>query len=117
MQCAECGREMGPQEEKCPHCAGKGEVRVLSREERENFQGVTLGDEPAAGGDYTYKSEGPSHRVYVRQVNFGAGRISIWTKLIILAVIGLLLFVVLPMFFLFFAAAGVIWFIVSLLRR
>lgn len=117
MQCAECGREMEPQEEKCPYCSAKGEVRVLSHEERENFQGITLGDEPVAGGDDTYESQGPHHRVYVRQVNFGSGKISIWTKLVILAVIGLLLFVVLPMFFMFFAAAGVIWFIISLLRR
>jgi ribosomal protein L40E len=117
MQCAKCGREIGPQATECPYCASKGEVRVLSREERENFDGVTLGDESSAGGDYTYESQGARNRVYVRQVNFGSGGTSIWTKLAIVAVIGLLLFVVLPMFFLFFAAAAVVWFIISLLRR
>ena len=116
MRCESCGREIEPPAEKCPHCADTSLVRVLSPEERENFQGVTLGEEPATGGDYTYESRGPHHRVYVRQVSLGGG-MGIWTKLVLLAVIGLLVFVVLPMFFLFFAAAGIVWFIVSLFRR
>lgn len=117
MRCANCGREIEPPANECRCCADGGQVRELTPEERENFQGVTLSEEPAAGRDYTYESRGPHHRVYIRRMSFGGGRTSIWTKLVILAVLGLLAFVVLPMFFLFFAIAGVVWFIVSLLRR
>jgi hypothetical protein len=121
MRCPTCGRET-ENAECCPYCReGGAEVKVLTPDERESFRGVTLDSGPAAdeesrGGGYGYESRGPHHRVYVRQVNFG-GKTSLLTKLIVLAVIGVVVFVVLPMFFLLFAAAGVVWFILSLLRR
>ncbi len=121
MKCPTCGRDM-ENAESCPYCRDSGgEVKVLTPAERENFQGVTLDsgpgpDEERREGSYKYESRGPHHRVYVRQVNLGGG-MSLLTKLLIVAVIGVVLFVILPMFFLFFAAAGVVWFILSLLRR
>jgi hypothetical protein len=118
MICPTCGREVPPHETGCPHCReGEGQVKVLTPAERENFQGVTLGDEPAEEGrERRYQYGNGGQRIYVRHVSFGGGS-SLWTKLIILVVAGVAIFVVLPMFFLFFAAAGVIWFILSLLRR
>ncbi len=120
MKCPTCGREF-ENAACCPYCRDSGgEVKVLTPAERESFQGVTLDGGPEPGEDregrYEYESRGPRHRVYVRQVNFG-GKTSFLTKLVILAIIGVVLFVILPMFFLVFAAAGVVWFIFSLLRR
>ena len=121
MKCPTCGREIAPPDKECPDCAAReAQVKVLTPAERENFQGVTLDSGPtgerAGEGSYSYESKGPHHRVYVRRVSFG-GKTSPWTKLVILAVIGVVVFVILPMFFFFFAAAGLIWFILSLLRR
>lgn len=122
MKCPTCGREIAPPDTECPNCADReAQVKVLTPAERENFQGVTLDSDPtgerSGEGSYSYESRGPHHRVYVRGVSFGGGKTSLWTKLVILAVIGVVVFVILPMFFLFFAAAGLVWFILSLLRR
>jgi hypothetical protein len=121
LKCPSCGRDIAPPDTDCRFCADReGQVTVLTPSERENFQGVTLDSGPTGerGGEesYSYESRGPHHRVYVRRVSFGGGT-SLWTKLVILAVIGLAVFVILPMFFLFFAAAGLVWFILRLLRR
>jgi len=118
MRCPTCGCEMGPQETECPVCRdGGGEVKILSPAERESFRGITVDSGTAEGDDRRYdRYEEPRRRIYVRHVSFGSGT-SLLTKLIILAVIGVVVFVVLPVFFLFFAAAGIVWFILSLLRR
>lgn len=120
MICPNCGRETGPQTTECQYCReGGGEVKILTPTERESFSGVTVDSGPAdddGRGRDRGRYEEPRQRVYVRHVSFGGGT-SLLTKLIILAVIGVIVFVVLPMFFLFFAAAGVVWFILSLLRR
>lgn len=120
MKCATCGRDPGPSDAACPHCAaGENQIKVLTPAERESFRGVTLDSGPPrdqAGEDFRYESAGPRHRVYVRHVSFG-GKSSLWTKLAILAVIGVVVFVILPVFFLFFAAAGLVWFILRMLRR
>lgn len=118
MKCPHCGRETAPHEAGCPHCReNEAQVKVLTPAERENFQGVTLDDGPADDERRDrYESGGQRQRVYVRQVSFG-GKSSLLTKLVILAVVGVVVFIILPMFFLFFAAAGLVWFIASLLRR
>ncbi|MDT8900445.1 hypothetical protein [Anaeroselena agilis] len=116
MKCSICGRDIAPDESACPYCReSDGQVKVLTSAERESFQGVTLDDGPSEE-ERRYQYERGGQRIHVRQFSFG-GKSSLLTKLIILAVIGVVVFVVLPVFFLFFAAAGLLWFIVSLLRR
>jgi hypothetical protein len=118
MLCANCAKEIGPGEKECPNCGQpQGEVKVLTREERENFQGITLGDAPAEEGSYQYESRGPGHRIYVRQVSFGTGKSSFWTKLIIAAAVGVLIFVFLPLALLFMLAVTLIWTIFRLISR
>jgi hypothetical protein len=118
MLCANCAKEIGPEEKECPNCGQpQGEVKVLTPEERENFQGITLGDAPEKEGSYQYESRGPGHRIYVRQVSFGAGKTSFWTKLIIAAVLGVLIFVFLPLALFFMLAVSLIWMIFRFLSR
>lgn len=118
MKCPTCGHEIGPQEAECPYCREDGgEVKVLTPAERESFRGVTVDSGTAEEGDRRQSGyEEPRQRIYVRHVSFGSGT-SLLTKLIILAVVGVVVFIVLPVFFLFFAAAGIVWFILSLLKR
>ncbi len=118
MKCPTCGRDTAPHETCCPYCReSEAQIKVLTPAERENFQGVTL-DGGSAEDERRdrYEHGGQRQRVYVRHVSFG-GKKSLLTKLVILAVVGVVVFVILPMFFLFFAAAGLVWFIASLLRR
>ncbi len=118
MRCASCDRELEPNEHECVQCGRAcGEVQVLTPEEREGFQGVTLENEPADKRYYEYESSGPSHRVYVRQVTFGPGKMGFWTKLLIAAVFAVLIFVFLPLALFFIVAVSLLWFVFRLLVR
>jgi len=91
---------------------------VLTPDERESFRGLTVDSEPTAGAkgrSYEYESRGGRHRVYIRHVTFG-GKTGVWTKLAVLALVLLAVFVVLPLFFFALVALGAAWFILSLLR-
>lgn len=120
MKCAICGRELGS-EEKCQSCRPEPaqEVQILTPEERESFQGMTLDDECAERterGYYHSDGQGARQRIYVRQVSFGSG-MSIWTKLLIMLVIGVLVFVVLPLAFFVIAGVSLAWLVLRFLRR
>lgn len=118
MRCANCDKEIRPEDKECPNCRRlQGEVKVLTPEERENFQGITLGDAPAQEGNYQYENHGPNQRMYVRHVTFGSGKSGFWTKLIIAAVLGVLIFVFLPLALFFILAVSLIWTIFRLLAR
>ena len=118
MNCANCGREMDPQRMECPVCRPpRDEVQVLTPEERENFQGVTIEDPASRDRYYEYQSSGPRHRVYVRQVNFGSGQTSFWTKMVIAAVLAVLVFVFLPLALLVIAGISLVWMIVRFLSK
>ena len=126
MRCSKCGGELDA-EGFCQSCtAGEPEIKVLSPDERDDFHGLTLqqGDDPykqqehfqseGQAGNYEYRSEGPGHRVYVRQVSWGSQSTSLLTKLAIAAVILFLLFVALPIALVIVAVSSVLWW---LLRR
>lgn len=120
MRCSKCGQELGPGERECSACRELHDVKVLSPQERENFQGVTLESEPpreSGGQYYGYDSSGPNHRVHVRSVRFTTGGMSLWSKLAAVAVVGLLVFVFLPLAVLLVAGASLAWFLYRALRR
>ena len=120
MQCPKCGGETDAAGF-CKSCAGgEPEITVLSPDERDDFHGMTIqqGNEREPGPDYPqwpadgnqeYRSEGPGHRVYVRQVSFGSQSTSWLTKLVIAAVIGFLLFVALPVALIILAVSSLLW--------
>ncbi len=90
MRCPKCNEEMDQTTSKCNRCENEvTEVKVLQPDERDEFQGMTLqqGEEPTvrsdyqndSPGNYEYRSEGPSHRVYVRQVSLVQARFeAVW---------------------------------------
>jgi len=128
MRCPKCNEEMDQTTSKCNRCENEvSEVKVLQPDERDEFQGMTLqqGEEPTvrsdykndSPGNYEYRSEGPSHRVYVRQVSFGSGGsrpFGFLTKLIVAALILFFVFVALPVALVLMAVFSLIWW---LLRR
>lgn len=128
MQCPDCKEELRPEETHCSRCGREVvEVKVLRPEERDNFRGMTLsqGEETTTRsegwtgreGNYEYRSEGPGHRVYVRQVSFGSGGVKPFgflTKLLIAALVLFLLFVALPLALLVAAVFSLVWW---LMRR
>jgi hypothetical protein len=84
----------------CSNCGGeKSRVQVLTPEERENFQGLTISQEPERNDDgyYEYKSAGGRRRVYMRQVNLGRSPAGLLTSLFIGVVILGLVILFLPL--------------------
>ncbi len=123
MRCPKCGGEMETDSSICSRCAAEtGEVKVLRPDERDDFNGLTIQQggesENATGfkeetpGNYEYRSEGPGHRVYVRQVSFGS-HMGFLTKLLIVAVILFLVFVALPIALIVLAVSSLIWWLVK----
>lgn len=120
MRCPRCGGEMNSEEQECRTCKETvGDVKVLSRDERESFDGVTLdcdSDGKTRQEYRQYENSGPQHRVFVRQMSFGSGRTSIWAKLILALGLGLLVFVVLPIAFFAIIGIGILWMLLRLFR-
>ena len=118
MRCDRCGEEVAPQDKECRKCGQSiNEVKLLTPEERESFQGVTLEDEGAEKQYYEYENKGRGHRVYVKQVSFGSRGMGLWTKLLLAAVFAFLIFVFLPLAIFFAVALSIVWLIFSLIRR
>ncbi len=92
---------------------------MLRPDERDDFQGLTIQQgEDVAGrggytsdraGDYEYRSEGPGHRVYVRQVSLGSKPFGFLTKLIVLALILFFVFIALPVALILMAVFSLVW--------
>ena len=123
MRCPKCNEEMGEATSICSRCAeGNVDVKVLRPDERDDFKGLTIqqGVEPSAesefhsndSGNYEYRSEGPGHRVYVRQVSFGSKSYGFLTKLIIAALVLFFFFVALPVALVLMAVFSIVWWLV-----
>ena len=102
---------------------GQGQVKVLPPEERENFKGITIevGDTSRQGQDdrgyYEYDYCDPQRRVYSRHVKLNSSLLN-WLILGFLALI--VIFIVLPFFYLFMPLLIPLFFFIlisNLLRR
>jgi hypothetical protein len=105
----------------CSNCDRNRSVTVLTPEEREGFQGVTINQEQERqeNGYYEYSSTGPNHRVHVRQVHFnsGTGFLSrLFIVLAILAFLAALVLVALPLAVIVIGVVAVISFIIRMMR-
>ena len=104
----------------CNRCSGDApEVKVLRPDERDDFKGLTIqqdsgsteesGNRQGDSVNYEYRSEGPGHRVYVRQVSFGSQPFGFLTKLVIAAMILFFIFVALPVALLLMVIFSLVW--------
>ena len=123
MRCPKCNEEMDEATSICRRCSEDNvDVKVLRPDERDDFKGLTIqqGVEPSAkseshsgdAGNYEYRSEGPGHRVYVRQVSFGSKPFGFLTKLIIAALVLFFIFVALPVALVLMAVFSIVWWLV-----
>ena len=121
MRCPKCSEEFAGTGPICNRCVtAAAEVKVLRPDERDDFQGLTIQqtDESANrgvyqnetnGGNYEYRSEGPEHRVYVRQVSLGSKPWGFLTKLLIAVLVLFFVFVALPVALLLMVVFSVLW--------
>ena len=123
MRCPKCNEEMGEATPICRRCSEDNvDVKVLRPDERDDFKGLTIqqGVEPSVeseshsgdSGNYEYRSEGPGHRVYVRQVSFGSKPFGFLTKLVIAALVLFFIFVALPVALVLMAVFSIVWWLV-----
>lgn len=123
MRCPKCGGELDGEGPVCSRCSGDPvEVKVLRPDERDDFKGLTIQqgeaqtDEPGYGreepGTHEYYSDGPRHRVYVRQVSLGSQPFGFLTKLMIAALILFFVFVALPVALILVAVFSLFWWLV-----
>ena len=114
MACACCGGELTPDKIQCPHCGHHvSEVKVLSQKERDNFHGVTLGEENFSEAEREFSQQQRHERIYVRQVSFGGGvlsRLMLGALLAFLALLVLLFFAALPIILLVLSVVGTVFY-------
>lgn len=110
-RCLECGTEYQSGQEHCPACnAALNPVRVMTLNEREQFDGMTIEQDDNSGKYGQYDKAGTKSRVYVRQVKFSSGGMGLITKLLIGAgLVALIMLVALPVMLVFLAAAVFGW--------
>lgn len=113
MYCEKCGAQLLEGQE-CPNC--KNAVRVLTPEEKDSFDGITIDQRVSEDGYRKASSSGTgssNRRVYISMSSQHGGLL---TKLVIGAILaGLIMFIALPVAML--ALGGVmLWFIFRILR-
>ena len=123
MRCPKCNEEMDEGSSNCRRCSlDDAEVKVLRPDERDDFKGLTIqqGSDSADESGYRdgetetreYHSEGPGHRVYVRQVSFGSKPFGFLTKLVIAALILFFIFIALPVALVLMAVFSIVWWLI-----
>ena len=97
LRCSVCGNEVQADEQQCSNCIEKeSKVQVLTPEEKQEFNGITLvqGQEQQEKEHYKSESYHNNQRIYTTQ--FSIGNTSFLTKVIIGLVILGVVFVALP---------------------
>lgn len=121
MKCPSCGYDVADNDKKCQNCGQEfsNEARPISRNEIENFEGITIdSDGDKSEQDYRYheardnyqSQESVRPRVYVKQ--FGSS--SLLTTLIIGVVIAAFIFFVLPTMLIIGLAIVAVWYILRM---
>jgi len=124
MICKNCGFEYADGLKECPNCQAPNtpdEPHVLSKQERDTFDGITI-ETAREEGDTEYKvydrEEEKNRREEESATTSGVhfkvfnGTSILWIILILLAILGILIFI-LPVFAMFFVVAGVCYFLYS----
>ncbi len=124
MKCDFCGREVEERVTECPYCHYqlKKETQVLSPDERDTFEGITIEEDGSTSssertteqksryGSYeTSRQTGP--QIKVKTVNISSG---ILMTLLIIGGILALFFFLLPAFLVFAAVGAVVVFLLRL---
>lgn len=119
MKCPACGYDVTDNEKKCPNCGQEfnADARPISRQEIENFDGITIesdenkSEQHTRSGYHHSRSEdsGTRPRVYVKQFNSG-----LLGTLLVGALIIAFIFFVLPTILLIGLAIIAVWYVLRL---
>ncbi len=114
MRCPNCNQEVN-NGGTCPYCETPlNQVKVLSPQERENFEGITIEQDDQHEQQEQYRQHG-NYRVYVKHVS--SDSVSILTKVLLAVVVAFFLFVALPMTIVIIGSIAVIWWLYRMIFR
>jgi len=117
MQCPNCKEAIQAGADVCPHCDYKLAVTVLSRQERDNFNGVTIDDNLGREQYSNYKTDGAPR---IKRFNIAFGSSNWIGNLVVILILAVTLFFFLPllMFVLLVVGAAVagFWILRGLLK-
>lgn len=116
MQCPYCNELIQNGADTCPHCGHTLGVTVLSRQERDGFNGITIeGDNVHArhGQESSYES-GAAPRV--KRINLSFGSYGWAGNLMVAAILAVLLFFFLPVLLLILSVISAVFIGIWLLR-
>ena len=116
MQCPNCNEIIQNGADTCPHCGHTVAVTVLSRQERDGFNGITIeGDNVDARSEQysSYESVGSPR---VKRINLSFGSSGWAGKLMVAAVLAVLLFFFLPILMFILLVVGAAFIGIWLLR-
>ena len=116
MQCPNCNEIIQTGADICPHCGYTLAVTVLSRQERDGFDGVTIeGDNlNDSHGQYSSYESGGSPRV--KRINLSFGSSGWGRNLMVAAILAVLLIFFLPVLMFILLVVGAAFIGIWLLR-
>lgn len=95
LNCIICGAKVQGDEEKCSDCKEvENKVQVLSVEERQDFDGITLEQDQKEQGYYDYEKSSANQKIYSKQ--FSIGHATLLTKIVIGIILIFMVVVALP---------------------
>lgn len=111
MYCEKCGNQLNPGETNCPICRHSiDEVEVLTPEEKNNFQGMTI---EAIDNDekdrYRDEHRTGQQKIYFKQTHLNLSGTSLLTKLVIAAFVVFMVFIALPILLLILSLVLIGW--------
>lgn len=116
MQCPKCNEIIQTGIESCPHCGYTFAVTVLSRQERDGFDGITIEGENVDARRGQYSSYESSDSPRVKRINLSFGSSGWVGNLMVAAILAVLLFFFLPVLLFIFLVVGAAFIGIWLLR-
>jgi len=118
MYCEKCGNQLNPGETNCNICRhSSDEVEVLTPEEKNSFQGMTI---EAVDNDekdrYRGENRTAQQKIYFKQTHFNLSNTSLLTKLFIAASVVFMVFVALPILLLILSVVLIGWLLLRKLK-
>lgn len=96
MECERCGAQLDA-EGRCPSCEAKeARVRVMTREEKRNYQGITIEEDGAAEDIRFERRENPWQRVRWTTVGTASWSDRLLVGLVVAGIVAFIFFVALP---------------------
>jgi hypothetical protein len=84
MRCANCGAELGSNEQECANCRKEElEIKVLTPEEKRDFHGITIDQSGQSQSQERLQYEGSGERMYVRHASVSLPKAGLFVKLLI----------------------------------